>query len=272
MPGVTAKGKKEKMIERQQNMDNDKAYRKAGGGKGRLLLIPSPLGDNDPAEVLPAPVFEAVKGCHSFVVEEVRTARRFLSRAGLRGQIDGLEFYTLNEHTEASEIESYMDLFEDGDVCLISEAGLPAVADPGAQLVALCHRRGVEVVPFVGPSSLMLALMSSGLNGQSFAFCGYLPAKTGERRNALRNIEKTSAGMCQSQIFIETPYRNDAMLADIVSVCAPSTRLCIAANITMPDAFIRTLTVAEWKSALRRDPAGGAFSIGKRPCVFVLLA
>lgn len=233
--------------------------------KGKLYLIPSPLGENDPAEVIPAPVLEMLQKIHVYVVEEVRTVRRYLSRAGLKGRIDGLDFHELNEHTGQAEVESYIRLFDNGtDVGLISEAGLPAVADPGAQLVALAHRHGIEVVPFVGPSSLMMALMASGLNGQSFAFCGYLPAKTDERRARLKAIEKISSAHRQTQIFIETPYRNDQMLKDIMSTCLPSTRLCIAADITMPDAYIMTRTIAGWKAS--------GFSIGKRPCVFCLLA
>ncbi len=233
--------------------------------KGRLFLIPSPLGDNDPAEVIPAPTLDLLQGIGCYVVEEVRTARRYLSRAGLKGRIAELEFHEFNEHTPQEEVERLAALFDDGrDVGLISEAGLPAVADPGSALVALCHRRGIEVVPQVGPSSLMLALMASGLNGQSFAFCGYLPAKTEERRNAIKSIEKASQSKRQTQIFIETPYRNDAMFSDLLQSCRPSTRICIAANITMPDAFIRTRTVAEWK---KENPI-----IGKRPCVFLMLA
>lgn len=229
-----------------------------------LYLIPSPLGENEPAEVIPAPVLELLPTLKIFVVEEIRTARRFLSKAGLRGHIEELEFHELNEHTTAEQVESYASLFERGDVGLISEAGLPAVADPGAALVALCHRRGIRVVPFVGPSSLMLALMSSGLNGQSFAFLGYLPAKTDERRTALKNIEKQSASRGQTQIFIETPYRNDSMMSDLLQICNPQTRICIAANITMPDAYIRTMTASQWK----KNP----ITIGKRPCVFLILA
>ena len=162
--------------------------------KGKLYLIPTPLGDNEPAEVLPAGVIERACSLRVFVVEEIRTARRFLSRYGLRGHIAELEFHELNEHSSAADVEALGSLFDRGeDVGLLSEAGLPAVADPGAELVALCHRRGVEVIPLVGPSSLMLALMASGLNGQSFAFCGYVPAKPEERRNALRALEKQSA-------------------------------------------------------------------------------
>lgn len=232
--------------------------------KGRLFLIPSPLGDNDPAEVIPAGVLSMLPSISTYVVEAVRTARRYLSAAGLKGHVQDLEFHELNEHTTPEEVETLMKLFDDGrDVGLITEAGLPAVADPGAQLVRLCHRHGVEVVPMSGPSSLMLALMASGLNGQSFAFLGYLPAKTEERRQALRSIEKHSSTARQTKIFIETPYRNDSLLADILSVCRADTEVCIAANITMPDAFIRTKTAGEWKKSVP--------TIGKRPCVFMIL-
>lgn len=233
--------------------------------KGRLYLIPSPLGDNDPTEVIPAPTLALLQGIRRYVVEEVRTARRYLSRAGLKGHISELEFHELNEHTGPEEVEAMASLFDDGqDVGLISEAGLPAVADPGAALVALCHRRGITVVPLVGPSSLMLALMASGLNGQSFAFCGYLPAKTDERRNAIKAIEKASQAHNQTQIVIETPYRNDSFFADLLQACRPSTRICVAADITLPDAFIRTMTASEWKKE--------NLIIGKRPCVFLMLA
>ena len=233
--------------------------------KGKLFLIPSPLGDNDPKEVIPVPVLDSLAGFRTFVVEEVRTARRYLSRAGLKGHIGELEFHELNEHTDAATIEGYLKLFDNGnDVALISEAGLPAVADPGAQLVALAHRHGIEVVPAVGPSSLMLALMASGLNGQSFAFCGYIPPKTDERRSRLRTLEKVSAQLKQTQILIETPYRNDSLFADILAVCGTSTKVCVAADITLPDAYIRTKTVAQWKKE--------GLVIGKRPCVFLILA
>jgi 16S rRNA (cytidine1402-2'-O)-methyltransferase len=233
--------------------------------KGKLYLIPSPLGENDPAEVIPAPVLERLSSIDCYVVEEVRTARRYLSRAGLKGHIEGLEFHELNEHTPLSEITPLVHLFENGrDVGLISEAGLPAVADPGAQLVGLCHREGIEVVPLVGPSSLMLALMASGLNGQSFAFVGYIPAKTEERRAAIKRLEKRSAAEHQTQILIETPYRNDALLSDLAATCSGKTLITVAANLTQPDAFIRTQSAARWKE----HPV----TIGKRPCVFLILA
>ncbi|MBQ9193116.1 MAG: SAM-dependent methyltransferase [Bacteroidales bacterium] len=233
--------------------------------KGRLYLIPSPLGEGDPAEVIPAPVLDLLQHIDCYVVEEVRTVRRYLSKAGLKGHIEGLEFHELNEHTAPAEIAPLVHLFDHGrDVGLISEAGLPAVADPGSALVALCHREGIEVVPLVGPSSLMLALMASGLNGQSFAFVGYIPAKTEERRAAIRRLEKRSAAEKQTQILIETPYRNDALFADLVATCSGKTMLTVAANITQPDAYIRTMSVTRWKE----HPV----TIGKRPCVFLILA
>lgn len=233
--------------------------------KGKLYLIPTPLGEGDPARVLPASVLEVIPTLNCFVVEELRTARRFLSAAGLKGHIDGLEFHELNEHTRPQEVEAFAKLFDEGrNVGLLSEAGLPAVADPGALLVALCHRHGIEVVPLVGPSSLMLALMASGLNGQSFAFVGYIPAKTEERRAALRTLEKRSASARQTQILIETPYRNDSLMADLLSCLNGHTHVCVAANLTCPDQFIQTHTVAEWKSK--------PLTIGKRPCVFLILS
>ena len=232
--------------------------------KGKLYLIPSPLGDNEPAEVIPAPVLELLKSISTYVVEEARTVRRYLSRAGLKGHIEELRLVELNEHTTPAEVEAMLPLFDEGNnVGLISEAGLPAVADPGAALVALCHRHGIEVVPQVGPSSLMLALMGSGLNGQSFAFRGYLPAKTDERRAAIREVEKLSGALHQTQIFIETPYRNDALLADLLANLSPQTRLCLAADLTLESQTIRTMSVAEWKKI--------GFSVGKRPCVFWIL-
>lgn len=232
---------------------------------GKLYLIPSPLGDNDPAEVIPSAVLDVLKGLDTFVVEELRSARRYLSRAGLRGHIEDLRLVTLNEHTSPEEVREMEALFQDGkDVGLITEAGLPAVADPGSALVALCHDKGITVVPLTGPSSLMLALMASGLNGQSFAFCGYLPAKSEERKAAIRKIEKLSASARQTQIFIETPYRNDSLFSDLLQICQAGTRLCVAADITLPTAFIKTMTVARWRKE--------NLTIGKRPCVFLILA
>ena len=232
--------------------------------KRKLYLIPAPLGDNPLSEILPQHVLDVACSLKCFVVEEIRTARRFLSKYGLKGHIEELEFHELNEHTQAAEVEAMASLFEKGDVGLISEAGLPAVADPGSSLVALCHRKGIEVIPLVGPSSLMLALMASGLNGQSFAFRGYIPAKTDERRKALKALEKQSKAEQQSEIIIETPYRNDSLFADMLQVLSPGTRLCVAADITLDTQFIKTDSISAWKKS--------GLVIGKRPCVFIILA
>ncbi|MGN0190936.1 MAG: SAM-dependent methyltransferase [Candidatus Cryptobacteroides sp.] len=231
----------------------------------KLYLVPAPLGEYDPGLVIPGPVLEKLREIRLFVVEELRTARRYLSQAGLKGHIQDLEFHELNEHSTDAEVEALAVLFERGDVAMISEAGLPAVADPGAKLVGLCHRRGIRVVPLVGPSSMMLALMSSGLNGQSFEFCGYLPAKTPERRARLKEIERNVSATGKSHIFIETPYRNDSLLEDFTGVCHRDTLLCAAADITTSDEFIATLTAAQWK-----DRLNSGFRIGKRPCVFII--
>jgi len=232
--------------------------------KGRLYLIPTPLGDYEPRQVLPSPVLDKIPEISIFFVEEIRTARRFLSRAGLKGHIDELSFYEINEHSTPEQIETYSSLLGQADAALISEAGLPAVADPGAKLVELAHDGNVEVVPMVGPSSLMMALMSSGMNGQCFAFTGYLPAKRDERKERILQVERISSQLRQTQIIIETPYRNDSLFEDLLQLCRPSTRICVAADITMETAYIRSRTVAQWRKE--------QLQIGKRPCVFVLQA
>ena len=232
--------------------------------KGKLYLIPTPLGDNPVEEVIPKHVLETACSLRRFVVEQTRTARRFLSRYGLKGHVDELEFHELNEHSTDDEVRSLMSLFDGSDVGLLSEAGLPAVADPGARLVELCHLQGVEVVPLVGPSSLMMALMASGLNGQCFEFCGYIPAKADSRKAALRSLEKESRAASRSEIIIETPYRNDALFADMLQNLSPDTRICVAADISLPTQYIRTARVAQWRKA--------PITIGKRPCVFIILA
>ena len=215
-------------------------------------------------EVIPKHVLETACSLRRFVVEQTRTARRFLSRYGLKGHVDELEFHELNEHSTDDEVRSLMSLFDGSDVGLLSEAGLPAVADPGARLVELCHLQGVEVVPLVGPSSLMMALMASGLNGQCFEFCGYIPAKADSRKAALRSLEKQSRAASRSEIIIETPYRNDALFADMLQNLSPDTRICVAADISLPTQYIRTARVEQW----RKTP----ITIGKRPCVFIILA
>ena len=232
---------------------------------GKLYLIPTPLGEGDPAQVLPASVLEVIPTLTCFVVEEVRTARRFLSAAGLKGQIGGLEFHELNEHTAPAEVEALASLFADGrNVGLLSEAGLPAVADPGALLVALCHRRGIEVVPLVGPSSLMMALMASGLNGQSFAFVGYLPVDKSKRAAAIRHLEERLHREHQTQIFIEAPYRNNQMLESLCATLNPQTMICVACDLTMPTQQIRSLTAAQWRKEREK------WNLHKRNTVFLI--
>ena len=232
--------------------------------KGKLYLIPSPLGEGAVADALPPRNIYIIESLKHFVVEEITTARRFLSRCGLKGTIETLNFYELNEHTDPKVGAGYVSLLLEGnDVGLISEAGLPAVADPGSILVAAAHREDIQVIPLVGPSSLMMALMSSGLQGQNFAFNGYLPVKEEARKSKLRFYEAHSRKMNQSQIFIETPYRNDALFASILETCSPSTMLTVAADISLPAEFIRTMPVGLWRKS--------GMKIGKRPCVFIIL-
>lgn len=232
---------------------------------GTLYLVPSPLGEGELDRVIPSKVAELLCSLQLFFAEELRTVRRYLSKAGLKGKLDSVQMFELNEHTGLQEIEGYLNMLLEGrDAALVSEAGLPAVADPGAQLVALAHKYDVRVVPLSGPSSLMMALMSSGLNGQCFAFTGYLPVKSAERRDKIKTIERISLQLNQSQIIIETPYRNQSLFEELLALCNPRTRLCVAANITMEDEFIKTKTVAQWRN--------NHMVIGKRPCVFVLMA
>jgi 16S rRNA (cytidine1402-2'-O)-methyltransferase len=234
---------------------------------GRLFLVPAWLSEDTPPEaVLPAAALERVRSLESFVVENARSARRFLAACGHPKPMRELRFEELNEHTAAAEVPALLaPLLEGRDVGLLSEAGVPAVADPGALLVAAAHARGITVTPLVGPSSILLALMASGLEGQRFRFLGYLPVDAAARRKRLAEIERDSARDRETQVFIETPYRNDALLADVLQACKGATRLCIAADLTGPTEWIRAGRVAEWKS----QPAP---AIGKRPATFLLLA
>ena len=234
-------------------------------GKGTLYMIPCPIGEGgDPYDVLPLHNREVIRSLDYFVVENARTARRFLSRAGIGKPIAELEMAELNEHTSPQEVERLLEpLLEGRDGGMISEAGVPGVADPGADLAALCHQHGIRVVPLVGPSSILLALMASGLNGQSFAFNGYLPVKPPERARAIRHYERRALAEGQSQIFIEAPYRNAKLLDELFAVCQPETRLTVAADLLEPGEYVRTATVREWKAAPRPQ-------INKRPAIFIL--
>jgi 16S rRNA (cytidine1402-2'-O)-methyltransferase len=228
-----------------------------------LYLIPVTLGETALEKVLPAANHDVVRKIKHFIVENIRTARRFLKTVDKNIDIDSLTFYELNQHTKKEEIAAYLQPLEKGeDVGVISEAGCPAIADPGADVVAIAQKRGMRVVPLVGPSSLLLALMASGFNGQNFAFAGYLPIQANERTKAIKHLEQRAYTENQSQLFIETPYRNMKMLEDILHACRPQTRLCIAADISLESEFIQTKSVSEWKKRLP--------DLNKRPCIFIL--
>lgn len=231
----------------------------------RLFLLPAWLSeDTRPQDVVPAGVLERLRSLDVFVVENAKSARAWLAACGHPRPLRSITLLELNEHTASAAIPALLDAAGGRDIGLLSEAGLPAIADPGAALVAAAHARGMAVVPLVGPSSILLALMASGLEGQRFRFLGYLPAEAAARRARLAEIERHSARHAETQVFIETPYRNDAMLADIVQACAPSTRLAVAARLTAPDEWIRVDTVEKWRA---RPEA-----IGKRPAIFLLQA
>ena len=233
---------------------------------GTLHLVPAWLSeDTRPEDVVPAPVLARIRALDAFVAESAKSARRYLAACGHPKPMREIAIVELNEHTAASEVEAMLaPLLAGRDLGLLSEAGVPAVADPGALLVAAAHARGIRVAPLVGPSSLLLALEASGLEGQRFRFVGYLPADSGARRAALAELERHSAKYAETQIFIETPYRNEALLADIVQACRPSTRLAVAAELTSEREWIRMERVEGWKAR----PA----TVGKRPAIFLLLA
>ena len=228
-----------------------------------LYLIPVLLGDTTVEHVLPAYNLEVVHGIRHFIVEDVRSARRFLKIVDKDFDIDGSQFYPLNKHTSPEEISGYLKPLEDGhSMGVISEAGCPAVADPGADVVALAQRKHLKVIPLVGPSSIILSVMGSGFNGQSFAFNGYLPIEAADRAKRLKLLEQRAYTEQQTQIFIETPYRNNRLVEDILATCRPQTRLCIAANITCEEEYIVTRTLKEWR--------GNVPDLSKQPCIFLI--
>lgn len=230
---------------------------------GILYLIPTPLGDSPLDHVLPEETRRIAAGLTTFIVEQAKTARAFLKQLPTATPIQQLTLLELNEHTPANALESLIaPLLSGQDVGLVSEAGCPAVADPGANLVRLAHRHGIRVCPLTGPSSILLALMGSGLVGQRFAFHGYLPAKPDERAKALRELEKHSRKDDAAQVFIETPYRNVAMLETLLNVCQPDTLLTIASDLTLDSEFLATRRIADWQGHLP--------DIQKRPTVFLL--
>lgn len=228
-----------------------------------LYLLPVTLGDTPIEKVLPAYNREIISGIKYFIVEDVRSARRFLKKVDSAICIDELTFYILNKHTSPEDISGYLKPLQEGcSMGVISEAGCPAVADPGADVVAIAQRRNLKVVPLVGPSSIILSVMGSGFNGQSFAFHGYLPIDPADRTKRLKELETRVYAENQTQLFIETPYRNQKMLEEILKTCRPQTKLCIAANITCEGEYIKTRSVKDWKGHLPE--------LNKIPCIFLI--
>ncbi len=228
-----------------------------------LYLIPVTLGETSIEKVLPSYNKEIILGIKHFIVEDVRSARRFLKKVERSIDIDTLTFFTLNKHTSPEDISSYLKpLIEGNPMGVISEAGCPAVADPGADVVAIAQRKNLKVVPLVGPSSIILSVMGSGFNGQSFAFHGYLPIDSNDRAKRIKVLEQRVYAEDQTQLFIETPYRNNKMMEDIVKNCRPQTKLCVAANITCEDEYIKTRTIKEWQGKLP--------DLSKIPCIFLI--
>ena len=231
--------------------------------KGKLYLIPTTLGDNEPLEVMPLSVKKVIEEVDYFIVENEKTARRFIKKITPKKSQPSLTIMMLDKYADELETRTYLDACEEGiSIGLLSEAGVPAVADPGATIVRLAHEKGIQVVPLVGPSSILMAMMGSGMNGQSFAFNGYLPIDKSERKKAIKEYERLSKDKDQSQIFIETPYRNDKLLADLKTILSPNTSLCIAADITLSTEFIKTKTVKGWKF---ENP-----ELHKRPAIFII--
>ncbi|HZM46046.1 MAG TPA: SAM-dependent methyltransferase [Burkholderiales bacterium] len=242
----------------------DSAAAQAGAGRlGTLYLIPTGLGSGDTVPILPPATLAVLSGLHRFIVENPKSARRFLKSAGYPHPLSEASMQTLDEHTAAARLPELIAPILAGEDCgLVSEAGCPAVADPGADLVRLAHERGVRVAPLVGPSAVLLALMASGLNGQRFEFHGYLPIDAGQRARRLRELEDQAERTGATQIFIETPYRNDAVFQAVLDHCRDDTLLCVAVDLTLPSEAIATRTIAEWKK--NRPP------LNRRPAVFLL--
>lgn len=231
--------------------------------KGKLYLIPTTLGETEPLEVMPISVKKVIEHLDFFIVENEKSARRFIKRITPNKAQPSLELLLLDKYSNDIEIRNYLDVCDKGiSIGLLSDAGVPAVADPGASIVKLAHERGVQVVPLVGPSSILMAMMGSGMNGQNFAFNGYLPIDKSDRKKTIKDLEKISRDKNQSQIFIETPYRNEKMLDDLRVTLSPETRVCVACDITLPSEYIKTYTVKEWKN-IKTD-------LHKRPTIFIL--
>ncbi len=228
--------------------------------KGQLYLLPMTLGDSELSTVIPQDVLQHIIEFRYLVVENIKTTRRYLKKISREVDIDSIDFFELNKHTQPEEINGFLvPCLEGHDVGIISEAGCPAVADPGSQLVALAHQKEIRVVPHVGPNSILMALMGSGFNGQSFKFNGYLTRDKSKRKHEIRALE-SDAKKGTTQLFMETPFRNQQFLEDLLNTLHPETKLCIAADITLESEFIRTLNIQQWKKNLP--------NLHKRPCIF----
>ena len=233
---------------------------------GTLYMVPVTLGDDNLSYVIPADVMQLVQNLEYFVVENEKSARRFLGSVKTHKPVRELNFQLLNEHSAEKDLPALIaPLLAGHNVGMLSEAGCPGIADPGALLAALAHKKNIRVTPLVGPSSILLGLMASGFNGQQFTFLGYLPSDKAARVNQLKEIEKQSQCLNETQIFIETPYRNQHMLEDILASCAANTKLCIAKNVSLETEFVVSKTIAEWKKTELPD-------LHKQPTVFLLLA
>ena len=233
---------------------------------GKLYLIPTTIGSDNWENVIPTQVIEITRSLKHFIVEDIRTTRRYLSKIKVNSPIDEIDFQVLNEHTQQKEVEELIvPLIAGYDVGLISEAGLPAIADPGAQAVALAHTKGIKVIPLTGPSSLFLTLMASGLSGQNFAFVGYLPVKSDEKKKRIKQLELRSKQEHQTQIFIEAPYRNLQLFQELLKECSPETKLTLGVELTTPSEYIATKKIREWKNSTPPD-------INKKNTVFCFLA
>ena len=230
---------------------------------GKLYLIPTTLGEIEPLKVMPISVQKVITQIDYYIVENEKSARKFIKQICPEKKQSSLHIFLLDKFVEESETRKYLDICEQGiHVGLLSEAGVPAIADPGATIVKLAHQKNIQVVPLVGPSSILLAMMSSGFNGQNFAFNGYLPIDNSERKLAIKELEKLSKDKNQSQIFIETPYRNQKMFSELVNNLSPNTLLCVASDITLNSEFIKTLSVNEWKNQ--------SIDLHKRPTIFII--
>ena len=231
--------------------------------KGKIILIPCTLGNINPFEVLPQINKDYINSCDVFIVENLRSARRFIKKVVPQKAIDDLQFFEINKKTKAEDIPIFLSAASEGkNIGVLSEAGCPGVADPGGEVVKFAHKKNIQVIPLIGPSSILLALMASGMNGQNFAFIGYLPKEKTERRRKIKQLELFSKKHQQTQIFIETPFRNNHLFEDLRNYCEKETQIVVACDLTLPTQYIKRLSAEDWKKV--------KVDLHKRPCIFIL--